>query len=331
MKSKILLVMIFILSIVLTACGGTKKVSNQSEINLDNVQRIVSSMAQREVEITGEADKKNLIFLLKSLSNPVDAYFQAQSKLILSKDDKKMEINISDIYIKIDNKVYKNPSVSKQISSICENYLYNINNYISLLNSKTDIELSANDLGEKVSLSQDAKNELISLLKKPSRHQSQDEPFFIPPDYPYYQIVSMDNTLSPLTIYKSSTITVDSKQREVYFIDSLLYEFCLKYLPLSNVKLTGLKELYLSDTLKLKSSDDGNANKSKMLPIIRVLNEANLSSDKTVISKDKKDLLFYQGKTIRKVTVYKDGFLFANSYYRYENLNEIVVNTLNAN
>lgn len=119
---------------------------------------------------------------------------------------------------------------------------------------------------------------------------------------------------------------------EVYFINAQLYEFCLKYLPLYEGDLTGLKELFLSDTLKLKSSEDGAEYKSKMFPIIRVLNEATLTNnDKSIISEDKVNLTFYQGEIVRKVTVYKDGFLYKNSYYKLENLKDIVINTLDAN
>lgn len=181
MKRRTGVFVIFLLIIILTACGNeTKNASNQAVANLDNVKKIISKTGQKEAEITSDVDKKNIIFLLKSLSNPVDAYFQSSSKLILTVDSQEIDVDLSEMYIKIDKKIYKNPSVSKQISSVCENYLYNINNYISSLNAVENIELSAKDWSKSIPLTQDAKNELINLLKMPSRHQSQDEPFFIP-------------------------------------------------------------------------------------------------------------------------------------------------------
>lgn len=332
-RNNIALITVFILILQLTACKWSQANSiKNSTINFDDVQRILYSVGQREVEIIGDADKKNIIFLLKSLSTPVgQTSFNFNSKLILYIHDNKFDVNMSEIYLKINNNIYKNQSVSRQISSICENYLYSISNYVTLLNPKTNIKLRSKDIDRSILLTSDMKNELINLLKKTSRHQSQDEIFFLAPDYPYYQIISDDNSIPPITIYKNSIITVETTELEVYFINSPLYEFCMKYLPLTDFKLTGLKELYLSDTLKLKETDGDNAYKSKMLPIIRVLNESVLSNDKPDASSDMIELLFYQNKALTKVIVCKDGLIYRNNYYKYKDLKTFVVNTLNAN
>lgn len=323
----------FLLVLLLTSCSKPPtNVSNQTGNNSNNVHRIEYIVGQKKADIKGDVDKQNIILLLKSLSDPVkQTPFNSNSKLVLYIDNTQINIDMSDKFIKLDNKVYSNLSISKQISSICENYLYRIDNYISLMKSKVDIELTSKDLSKGVLLTPDMKIELINLLKKPSRHYPQDEPFFLAPDYPYYQIVSKDASIPSVTIYKNTYIIVNSAEPEIYFISSQLYGFCLRYLPFSESNLTGLKKLYLCDELKLKSSDDGNIYKNKMLPIIRLLNESSLSNDKIVKDNNMIELMFYQDKVLTKVIIYKDGFLYKNSYYKYQNLKEIVINTLNAN
>lgn len=315
--------------ILYAGCTSKKNIPDESmTISIDN----------KKITSNDSVKINNILFLINECNKqePNDRSTNGAIIVQIKKDGKLYSMELYDDSIIYNSSEYTGTQI-KSISAMITSTFFSNKLLSSLISSSTAVKVFAQaNYNASHTFTDEEKKQFAKILMN-SHNNTYNNTYMTPNmiKFPYYKLVlESNNKIDQIDILNETYIELNYDNYDQQFnVSSEVWDFLNKF-NLSQVKDTSdIRYLYYSD--KIKYINDENYKNVNLIDrkdlIITILSGGKKIEANKNMSKDNPTLLdFYIKNEIKRVTIYKNYFIYNNECYELQDVDDRIMSVLKA-